>query len=475
MKSLCRGRTGSFRPVRQVAAALVALVAVLAASPLAGYVSSRTDKDEASHTAAPAAHDVAVLDKAVAPTRPAVVVAPAQLWVDSRMLDVSWHPIDLIPAAALVAYQRAAVVIAGADESCGLDWELLAAIGRVESNHGQYGGNRLDASGVARPGVYGPRLTGQHHTSRILDTDGGELDHDTRFDRAVGPMQFIPSTWAMVVVDGDGDGVRNPQDVDDAALATAVYLCSGTDDLSTSRGERAAVHRYNHSWSYVDLVLAVKQAYETWAASAPGPPDLVATAVSPLEPVEVPGAALNEVSGLTLWPQIWSTTHPVYSPPATETADSTQSGTASGPNASPTLGSGTDPGADVGPEPADPIDAVPIDPVPIDPVPIDPVPTEPVPIDPVPTDPVLTEPVPPDPAAVLQETLVAARDECVAGGVDGGSVAVALCMSGLLVVVIDEDGTIIAATRAEDGAVQDPGQEAAELDALIAWLDSPEP
>ena len=49
-------------------------------------------------------------------------------------------------------------------------------------------------------------------------------------------MQFIPSTWAVVGVDADGDGERNPQDIDDAALAAAVYLCSGNEDLSTDAG-----------------------------------------------------------------------------------------------------------------------------------------------------------------------------------------------------------------------------------------------
>ena len=74
-------------------------------------------------------------------------------------------------------------------------------------------------------------------------------------------MQFIPSTWSVVGVDADGDAKRNPQDIDDAALASAVYLCSGSDDLSTIAGQRAAVYRYNHSSSYVDLVLLVMQAY----------------------------------------------------------------------------------------------------------------------------------------------------------------------------------------------------------------------
>ncbi len=74
-------------------------------------------------------------------------------------------------------------------------------------------------------------------------------------------MQFIPSTWSVVGVDADGDGQRNPQDIDDAALGTAVYLCSGDDDLASTKGQRGAVYRYNHSSSYVDLVLSIMNAY----------------------------------------------------------------------------------------------------------------------------------------------------------------------------------------------------------------------
>ena len=74
-------------------------------------------------------------------------------------------------------------------------------------------------------------------------------------------MQFIPSTWSVVGVDGDSDGKRNPQDIDDAALATAVYLCSGNEDLSTTDGQKSAVYRYNHSQEYVDLVLSIMRAY----------------------------------------------------------------------------------------------------------------------------------------------------------------------------------------------------------------------
>lgn len=166
-----------------------------------------------------------------------------------------------IPAAALAAYQRAETVINSADDGCHLSWQLIAAIGRVESDHGRTNGNSLDSQGVAEPGIFGPPLSGADGTSRISDTDAGQYDADTTWDRAVGPMQFIPSTWSVVGVDADGDGQRNPQDVDDAALATAVYLCSGGDDLDTTPGQRAAVYRYNHSQSYVDLVLSIMAAY----------------------------------------------------------------------------------------------------------------------------------------------------------------------------------------------------------------------
>ena len=168
---------------------------------------------------------------------------------------------NAIPSAALAAYQRAETVINSADKTCNLTWQLVAAIGRVESDHGRYGGNALADEGVARPGIYGIALNGKNNTQAIRDTDAGQFDNDGVWDRAVGPMQFIPSTWAVVGVDGDSDGTRNPQDIDDSALATAVYLCSGGDDLSTTSGQRSAVYRYNHSNSYVSLVLGIMDAY----------------------------------------------------------------------------------------------------------------------------------------------------------------------------------------------------------------------
>ncbi|WP_122816226.1 lytic transglycosylase domain-containing protein [Nocardioides pantholopis] len=188
------------------------------------------------------------------------VVAPGLRGTDPAQV-VSSASTSGIPAVALAAYQRAETVINAADTSCNVSWQLVAAIGRVESDHGRYGGNRLDDAGLAVPGIFGPALDGTKKTRAISDTDAGQFDSDAVWDRAVGPMQFIPSTWSVVGVDADGDGRRNPQDVDDAALASAVYLCSGADDLATEAGQRAAVHRYNNSDSYVDLVLSIAASY----------------------------------------------------------------------------------------------------------------------------------------------------------------------------------------------------------------------
>ena len=179
-----------------------------------------------------------------------------------------------IPNAALKAYSRAQQVLAQVDPACHLPWTLVAAIGRVESNHGRFGGNALNSQGVAVPGIYGPRLDGVN-TARISDTDAGAFDGDGAFDRAVGPMQFIPGTWRTMGVDGDGDGVRNPQDIDDAAMSTAVYLCSGKTDLSKASDLNSAVLRYNHSQQYVDLVVSIAEAYAggSWIAVGNGTED----------------------------------------------------------------------------------------------------------------------------------------------------------------------------------------------------------
>jgi Transglycosylase SLT domain len=258
------GRDASRLAGWQKAMAIVPLA--LLTGSLTSAVGSPSDDDPAR----PGDTDPTSVTAPVVPTTPFEVPASVQL-PDSFPTGVDPHAgpdgtlstisQNGIPTAALLAYQRAATVLAEADPACRLEWPLIAAIGRVESDHGRANGNVLSADGVSQPGIYGVPLTGEGGTAQISDTDNGIYDDDPTWDRAVGPMQFIPSTWQVVAVDGDSDGAKNPQDIDDAALATAVYLCAGDGDLSTDAGARGAVYRYNHSTEYVSLVMSIAEAY----------------------------------------------------------------------------------------------------------------------------------------------------------------------------------------------------------------------
>lgn len=184
---------------------------------------------------------------------------------------------DDIPAAALSAYQRAATIINAAQPACSLRWALVAAIGKVESNHGRTAESHLDDEGRANPAILGPALTGLNGTSLVTDTDAGQYDGNTEYDRAVGPMQILPTTWPTVRVDADGDGKRDPQDIDDASLASAVYLCANDADLSTAAGEQDALLRYNTSPEYAAEVTRIADRYDS-GSYATTPNDVMAAA-----------------------------------------------------------------------------------------------------------------------------------------------------------------------------------------------------
>ncbi|HEX4729381.1 MAG TPA: lytic transglycosylase domain-containing protein [Jatrophihabitans sp.] len=171
-----------------------------------------------------------------------------------------------IPVMVLRAYHLAADRLATEQPSCKLPWWLLAGIGHTESGHAE--GGRLTADGTTRGLILGPRLNGGIKGDAIIsDTDHGLLDGDTVYDRAVGPMQFIPSTWAHWAADGNGDGKKNPSNIYDATLAAARYLCADGRDLSTLPGLDAAVLSYNHSQPYLETVLAWGMAYRDGASS----------------------------------------------------------------------------------------------------------------------------------------------------------------------------------------------------------------
>jgi membrane-bound lytic murein transglycosylase B len=186
--------------------------------------------------------------------KPKAASAPVDNTLISAMTDSG------IPAVALNAYRVAAARVDNDDPGCGIDWALLAGIGREESDHGQFAGAVLHADGVSTPRIIGIPLNG-HGTALIPDTDHGRLDGDTVYDHAVGPMQFIPSTWAIYGADANGDGVADVFNINDAALAAARYLCDAGGNLRTHAGQVAAILSYNESDQYLAQVLALADAY----------------------------------------------------------------------------------------------------------------------------------------------------------------------------------------------------------------------
>jgi len=141
----------------------------------------------------------------------------------------------------------------------GLPWQVIAGIGKVESDHGRYGGSSITPNGTVAPPIIGIPLDGTNGTAAIRDTDDGRFDGDTVWDRAVGPFQFIPSSWAVYGQDGNSDGVRDPHNVYDAVPAAVAHLCPNR----TVTDIEAAIFAYNRSTAYVQLVLE-------WAARYTG-------------------------------------------------------------------------------------------------------------------------------------------------------------------------------------------------------------
>ncbi|MGH3736635.1 MAG: lytic murein transglycosylase [Micromonosporaceae bacterium] len=166
-----------------------------------------------------------------------------------------------IPPVALQAYGYAELALAQSQPGCHLTWPTLAGIGRIESNHGRTNNATLLNDGRSNPPVIGLPLDGGPERKEIKDTDGGQLDGDPTYDRAVGAMQFIPTTWERWATDGDGDGRADPFDIDDAALAAGRYLCAGGRDLATGAGWSAAIYSYNHLDVYVRNVFAAADGY----------------------------------------------------------------------------------------------------------------------------------------------------------------------------------------------------------------------
>lgn len=156
---------------------------------------------------------------------------------------------DGIPPRMLQAYRSAAGKAGKFAPGCrGMRWPILAGIARIESNHAA--GRSVSESGDIRPKIYGPLLDGAGvggNTTAHPDTDGGRWDGTARGERAVGPFQFIPATWASTAPAGH----RDPHNADDAALAAVIYLCGRGRDLRSESQLEAALFQYNRSKVYV--------------------------------------------------------------------------------------------------------------------------------------------------------------------------------------------------------------------------------
>jgi membrane-bound lytic murein transglycosylase B len=173
-----------------------------------------------------------------------------------------------IPSMALAAYRNAEQKIAISNPDCGISWNLLAGIGRIESGHAN--GGATDARGTAVRPIYGPALDGTLPGNEVIvqSSAGGRVS----YARAMGPMQFLPGTWARYAADGDGDGVADPQNLYDSTLAAARYLCSGSLNLRDQSQVMAAILRYNNSISYARNVLGWAAAYATGVVPVDLPP-----------------------------------------------------------------------------------------------------------------------------------------------------------------------------------------------------------
>ncbi|MFE2291821.1 lytic murein transglycosylase [Streptomyces sp. NPDC059452] len=316
----------------------------------------------------------------------------------ARVVDRS-RPEAGIPATVLAAYRNAEKSVRRSDPGCLLPWHLLAAIGKVES--GQAAGGRVDARGTTLTPILGPALDGVGF-ALIRDTDNGVYDGDRTYDRAVGPMQFIPSTWVNWAKDGNGDGRKDPHNIYDSALAAGEYLCAGGRDLSVRADLDRAILSYNRSDVYLRTVLAWLEFYRKGTHPVPDGRGVLPLSPGPggpnrpKAPVGSGGSGTPEGpgkgdGGIVIGPQPTRPpgTKPTPSPslPGTPSPNPTDPGpgpTNPSPSPDPTDSGPTDPGPT--PDPTDPTD--PTGPNPTDPGPTDPGPTDPAPTPtPDPTDP----------------------------------------------------------------------------------------
>src|SRR5246500_4168666 len=276
-----RGATPG-QPTIRIAQTQMLSVATLTPLVLACAVSGAARPFQAPTTASPITPVVSVAVVAAAASHrsgPVVVAAarpPTSVHIAAATKSAPAPPVAVvnsssalgIPSMALAAYRNAEQKMATTDPGCGISWNLLAGIGRIESGHAN--GGVTDARGTAIQPIYGPALDGTLPGNEVIvqSSAGGRVS----YARAMGPMQFLPGTWARYASDGDGDGVADPQNLFDSTLGAARYLCSGGLNLRDQSQVMAAILRYNNSTSYARNVLGWAAAYATGVVPVDLPP-----------------------------------------------------------------------------------------------------------------------------------------------------------------------------------------------------------
>jgi membrane-bound lytic murein transglycosylase B len=152
-------------------------------------------------------------------------------------------------------------VLARSHPDCGIGWTTVAAIGYVESRHGSHGGAQIGPDGEVSPPIRGIPLDGSPGVAKILDQAATARSGNPVYVRAMGPFQFLPETWQRWGAVADGGTTPDPDNIDDAALTAARYLCASGGDLTTPRGWQQALLTYNQSTAYLLEVRNVAAAY----------------------------------------------------------------------------------------------------------------------------------------------------------------------------------------------------------------------
>ncbi|WP_341286216.1 lytic transglycosylase domain-containing protein [Mycobacterium decipiens] len=269
-------RQGARRVTRTPAFGVAAIAPLVFASAVGGAAPSFPRRTPPVHAAITPVAAVAPSDTDLSgPTVIAMKRPPTSFRVAVATLSAPPPPMIVnspgalgIPAMALSAYRNAELKMAVAAPGCGVSWNLLAGIGRIESMHAN--GGATDARGTAIQPIYGPALDGTLPGNEIIIQSS--VGNRVTYARAMGPMQFLPGTWARYAVDGDGDGIADPQNLFDSTLAAARYLCSGGLNLRDPAQVMAALLRYNNSMPYAQNVLGWAAGYATGVFPVDLPP-----------------------------------------------------------------------------------------------------------------------------------------------------------------------------------------------------------